>query len=210
MGVAICDGLALHTRPARLKPIRSCMLSLVEVNSDQQVTGIPTPEELAGEEVRRLRLARRWSQEEVARRMSAAGHSNWHQTTVGKTELATRPLRLNEAVALAGLFEVPVTQLVAPITLRPEDIQAELDTVEERWAKLQAEYRAAQAEQDTAAMAAAQAQEAAAAAANELGRFRARLDYLAGLRSILQGEPVDPQMYARVTAQYSQEQGQGK
>ena len=186
------------------------MVSLVEVNSDQQVTGIPTPEELAGEELRRLRLARRWSQEEVARRMSASGHANWHQTTVGKTELATRPLRLNEAVTLAGLFEVPVTQLVAPITLKAEEIQAELDTVEERWAKLQEEYRAAQAAQEMATEAAAQAAHAAAAAANELGRFRARLDYLAGLRAILEGDPVDPQMYARITAQYSEEWGNGK
>jgi hypothetical protein len=142
--------------------------------------------------------------------MSASGHANWHQTTVGKTEAAARPLRLNEAVTLASLFGVPVTQLVAPITLKAEDIQAELDTVEERWAKLQAEYRAAQAERDAAAMAAAQADQAAAAAANELGRFQARLDYLAGLRSILDGEPVDPQMYARITAQYSQERGNGK
>lgn len=182
----------------------------MEVNSDQQVTGIPTPEELAGEELRRLRLARRWSQEEVARRMSASGHANWHQTTVGKTELATRPLRLNEAVTLAGLFEVPVTQLVAPITLKAEEIQAELDTVEERWAKLQEEYRAAQAAQEMATETAARAAHAAAAAANELGRFRARLDYLAGLRAILEGDPVDPQMYARITAQYSEEWGNGK
>ena len=129
---------------------------------------------------------------------------------MGKTEAAVRPLRLNEAVTLAALFEVPVTQLVVPITLKAKDIQAELDTVEERWAKLQAEYRAAQAERDVAATAAAQAQAAADQAANELGRFRARLDYLAGLRAILEGEPVDPQMYARVTAQYSQERGNGK
>jgi hypothetical protein len=59
-------------------------------------------------------------------------------------------------------------------------------------------------------MAAAQADRAAAAAANELGRFQARLDYLAGLRSILDGEPVDPQMYAKITAQYSEEWGNGK
>ncbi len=186
------------------------MLNLVETNSAQQVNSIPTPEELAGDEVRRLRLARRWSQEEVARRMSAAGHGNWHQTTVGKTELATRPLRLNEAVALAGLFEIPVTQLIAPITLKAEDIQAELDTLEERWAELQAAHRTAQAQHAEAVQAAYQAQRAADASANELGRFRARLDYLAGLRAILEGEPVDPKMYARIAEEYSNEREQSK
>lgn len=164
------------------------------------MSGIPTPEELAGEELRRLRTARRWSQEEVARRMSAAGHTNWHQTTVGKTELSTRPLRLNEAVALAGLFSVPVTQLIAPITLKPEDVQAELDTLEERWAKVQEQYRHAQAERDVAHMDAARADEAAAAAANQLGRFRARLEYLTALRTVIAGEPVDPETYAKIIA----------
>jgi transcriptional regulator with XRE-family HTH domain len=185
------------------------MLNLVEVNSEEQVNRIPTPEELAGEEVRRLRLARRWSQEEVARRMSAAGHSNWHQTTVGKTELATRPLRLNEAVALAGLFSVPVTQLIAPITLKPEDVQAELDTLEERWAKVQEQYRHAQAERDVAHTAAAQADQTAAAAANELGRFRARLDYLTALRTVIAGQPIDPETYAKITATSTGGTGQG-
>jgi transcriptional regulator with XRE-family HTH domain len=185
------------------------MLNLVEANSEQQVSGIPTSEELAGEELRRLRTARRWSQEEVARRMSAAGHSNWHQTTVGKTELATRPLRLNEAVALAGLFSVPVTQLIAPITLKPEEIQSELDTIEERWAELQEQYRAAEAARAVAHTAAAEAEKAAAAAANELGRFRARLEYLNGLRSMFAGEPVDPETYAKITAAYAGGTGQG-
>jgi transcriptional regulator with XRE-family HTH domain len=186
------------------------MLNLVEAELAQQVSGIPTPEELAGEELRRLRLARRWSQEELARRMSAAGHGNWHQTTVGKTEAAARPLRLNEAVALAGLFEVPVTQLIAPITLKAEDVQAELETIEDRWAELQQRHADAQSEQERAVAAAAQAQAAAADAANQLGRFRARLDYLAGLQAILEGKPVDSQMYARITAQYSQEQGRAR
>ncbi len=141
--------------------------------------------------------------------MSAAGHSNWHQTTVGKTELATRPLRLNEAIALAGLFGIPVTQLIAPITLKAEDVQAELDTLEERWAKVQEQYRHAQAERDVAHTAAAQADQAAAAAANELGRFRARLDYLNSLRTVIAGEPIDPETYAKITATSIGGTGQG-
>jgi transcriptional regulator with XRE-family HTH domain len=77
-----------------------------------------TPEGLAGEQLRRLRLARGWSQEEVARRM-AAFDVDWHQTTVGRTETAQRPLRLNEAFALAALFRVGLSTLIGPPRVDP-------------------------------------------------------------------------------------------
>lgn len=70
-----------------------------------------SPEDVAGRELRRLRIARGWSQEDVARRMSAYGY-DWHQTMVAKTEAAQRPLRLNEAVDLCRLFGVPADALL--------------------------------------------------------------------------------------------------
>lgn len=91
---------------------------------------LPSPEELAGRELLRLRKERDWSQEEVARRMSAHGFT-WHQTTVGRTESAARPLRVNEAVALAVIFEVPVSQLLVPMTLRVADIDEEIRQTEQ-------------------------------------------------------------------------------
>lgn len=73
-----------------------------------------SPEEAAGRELRRLREACRWSQEEVARRMGGYGYE-WHQTTVAKTEAAQRPLRLDEVVALASLFGVTLPALLESV-----------------------------------------------------------------------------------------------
>jgi hypothetical protein len=53
--------------------------------------------------------------------MCGAGFS-WQQSTVAKTEAATRPIRVDEAAALAGLFGVTVDDLVRtelhPLTAR--------------------------------------------------------------------------------------------
>jgi transcriptional regulator with XRE-family HTH domain len=70
-------------------------------------------EPVLGGRVRALREAREWSQETVAQRMAEAGFS-WRQTTVAKTEAADRPIRVNEAVALADLFGVDLDSLVRP------------------------------------------------------------------------------------------------
>jgi transcriptional regulator with XRE-family HTH domain len=70
-------------------------------------------EPLLGERVRALREARGWSQDTVAKRMASKGFS-WRQTTVAKTEAADRPVRVNEAVALADLYGVDLDSLVRP------------------------------------------------------------------------------------------------
>lgn len=81
---------------------------------EPRVTAGPSPEEAAGRELRRLREARRWSQEEVARRMDRYGYC-WHQTMVAKTEAAERPLRLNELAAMCGLFGVTPSGLLTDV-----------------------------------------------------------------------------------------------
>jgi transcriptional regulator with XRE-family HTH domain len=95
---------------------------------------IPSAEQLAGQELKRLRTDRGWSQEAVARRMSASGY-DWHQTTVGRTESATRPLRVNEAVVLAAIFEVPITQLLIPVAMKLSDVDKEIEDTEEAHAR---------------------------------------------------------------------------
>jgi transcriptional regulator with XRE-family HTH domain len=95
-----------------------------------------------------LRIARGWTQEEVAQRMGAYGY-DWHQTIVGRLETAQRPLRLNEAVALASLFEVPVDSLLFAISYRPaEEVDAEIKGLRKtrelarvEWEKALARYR---------------------------------------------------------------------
>lgn len=79
------------------------------VNPRKHVPSIPMsdkrPEQVVGENVRRLRKERGWSQEDLASRMTAKG-LNWRQTTVAKTESATRPLRVDEFMALSKVFDV--------------------------------------------------------------------------------------------------------
>jgi prephenate dehydrogenase len=55
------------------------------------------------------------SQEAVAEEMRRLGHS-WHQTTVAKTEVAGRPLRLNELTDLARILGVRASHLAATET----------------------------------------------------------------------------------------------
>lgn len=96
---------------------------------------ILSAEQLAGQELKRLRNERGWSQEEVARRMTASGY-DWHQTTVGRTESAARPLRVNEAVVLATIFEVPITQLLVPAAMKLSDVEGEIKDTEEALAEV--------------------------------------------------------------------------
>ncbi|MEU2162409.1 helix-turn-helix transcriptional regulator [Streptomyces sp. NPDC019208] len=70
-----------------------------------------SPEHVVGRRVKALRIARGWSQQELATRMSDQGYG-WRQTTVAKTEAADRPIRVNEIQGLARVFNVQMTDLL--------------------------------------------------------------------------------------------------
>lgn len=61
-----------------------------------------------------MRIARGWSQEEVARRMDAFGY-DFHQTMIAKIEAAQRPLRVRELADFAALFGVPTQEVLNPV-----------------------------------------------------------------------------------------------
>ena len=82
----------------------------------------PDPEVQTGRALRRLRLARGWSQEEVARHMQAYGY-DFHQTMIAKIEAAQRPLRVRELADFAALYDVEVNDLI----YLPNDSLVELD-----------------------------------------------------------------------------------
>ena len=84
----------LYVASSQDKPLHACMVNLVGARK--------TPEQVAGERIREIRTARHLTQAALAKAMQALGY-NWLQTTVAKTEAAERPLRLNEATALAGV-----------------------------------------------------------------------------------------------------------
>lgn len=65
-----------------------------------------------------LREERGWSQSELARRMAEAGWPKYTQMTVSRTEKGERPIRLNEAEALAEVFGVELFSLWLPRELR--------------------------------------------------------------------------------------------
>jgi transcriptional regulator with XRE-family HTH domain len=74
-----------------------------------------TPERQAGTKIKNRRMELGMSQEAVADGMRRLGHS-WHQTTVAKTEIAGRPLRLNELTDLARILGVRPSHLAATET----------------------------------------------------------------------------------------------
>lgn len=163
----------------------------VELKSDESPT-LPEPEVLAGQELRRLRVARGWSQDEVARRMAAYGYDSWHQTTVGRIEAAQRPLRLNEAVALTGLFGVPLYQLVAPLLTGPEEIDAEIGRLEAERVKVAQDAETSD-EARSVAMAIYHETEAAHQEhARALEAIDARLSTLQAIRDALANPAADP------------------
>lgn len=65
-----------------------------------------------------LREERGWSQSELARRMAERGWDKYTQMTVSRTEKGERPIRLNEAEALAEVFEVELFSLWLPRNIR--------------------------------------------------------------------------------------------
>jgi transcriptional regulator with XRE-family HTH domain len=137
------------------------------VEDDPAADRPPDPEQLAGQEIRRLREARGWSQQETARRMEPFGY-RWHQTMIAKIESGTRPLRVNELTDFAALFDVAPAALLMPWSRMP------LEEVEARIAELEPALEEAQALADKASSASREALNIEA----RLGLLRQRRDYL--------------------------------
>ncbi len=97
----------------------------------------PTPELVAGRNLRLLRQRRGWSQQELVEKMRAYGYE-WSQATVTRLEAATRPLRLNELADLALLFEIPLGELLG--FGEPSSEQTDLDAVEQELSQLAATH----------------------------------------------------------------------
>jgi transcriptional regulator with XRE-family HTH domain len=110
---------------------------------------LATAEEVAGQAVRRLRVARGWSQEEIAERMKAYGY-DWHQTLVGRIEAAQRPLRLNEAVHLAALFGVALETLLGQVgpDMEPDSLRRRIEISRQRVASAREDYEVIHAQWD--------------------------------------------------------------
>ena len=109
------------------------MINRVENNPVSADSGRPDPEVQAGRALRRLRLSRNWSQEEVAGRMKAYGY-DFHQTMIAKIEAAQRPLRVRELAHFAALYGVEVQDLIYPPTGSLHEVEQEIEELEARQA----------------------------------------------------------------------------
>lgn len=78
----------------------------------------PTPEERFAQLVREKREALGWSQEELARRVSAATGTTFHQTGITRIEKQARSIRLNEALVLAGVLGIELGPLAQTLNDR--------------------------------------------------------------------------------------------
>jgi len=90
--------------------------------------GSGSAEDRVGERLRALRVGKGWSQAELATRMSGRDEK-WTQSTIAKTEGATRPIRLNELAALAETLDVPLSDLIEPEREAPLERRAELQAL---------------------------------------------------------------------------------
>lgn len=114
-------------------------------------------ERVFGIQVRELRQARGWTQDQFANALAALGFPI-HQTTVAKMEGGTRPTSVGEIAAIAKLFDVPIGTLferpgdmathlhLATLKIAIESIEREQAQLRERLAELDEEHEKAEAE----------------------------------------------------------------
>lgn len=67
------------------------------------------------ERMAQKRMAKGWSQNEMARQLQIIG-INWKQPTVARVEEGSRPLRFTEAMAIASFFGETIESMSAPET----------------------------------------------------------------------------------------------
>jgi hypothetical protein len=120
--------------------------------------------------------------------MAAYGYTSWHQTTVGKTEAGKRPLRLNELISLAALFNVSPTVLLIP-ERDLADIAAEIRRTEQAQAQAASQAADAKSELDAATAHRSGAEQRHQRAERELERVETDLAALRSLEDILRRQP---------------------
>lgn len=148
------------------------------------MTSTPEPEELFGQRVRRRRKQLGISLRELAERMQQQGHQ-WHHTTVARTESADRPVRLNEAVALAGILRMPLFEFSSQRRDDDSDLKARIDGIRRRITTLEDsitsadyQYQQAKSQFETARLALAGAESNLLGRTAELAELNSELDHL--------------------------------
>ena len=144
----------------------------------------PDPEVQAGRALRRLRIARGWSQEEVARQMKAYGY-DFHQTMIAKIEAAQRPIRVRELADLAALFGMEVHELIYPPAGSLKEVTSEIETLTDHLQTVDQNVEERREELHKAEAVAQAAREDFRRREGEALTLRGRLSYLETLRKKL-------------------------
>lgn len=76
------------------------------------VNGVASADKEFGARLKMLRERVGASQRELADRLNRLYGLTWHQTTVGKVETGERPIRLAEALAVAGVLGADICDLL--------------------------------------------------------------------------------------------------
>jgi transcriptional regulator with XRE-family HTH domain len=95
-----------------------------------------------GTRVRQARLAKRLRQQDLVDALNSAFKLGWYQQTLGRLEAGDRQVRITEAVAIATVLDVPLTELVYGTPQSLATVEAaeraydELDAVHQRISKM--------------------------------------------------------------------------
>ena len=84
------------------------------MSDTQQRSAASDRERWFGENLRAAREQKEMSQTALAKKMAAAGFSNFHQSTVGRVEAGERPVRLSEGQELSLILGIPLGFLTWP------------------------------------------------------------------------------------------------
>jgi transcriptional regulator with XRE-family HTH domain len=103
-------------------------------------------EKRVGQQLRRLREERGWSQQKMAQQVAALGgrYAKWRQGMIDKSEKGQRPIRVNELFDLAGVFGVGPEVLLA--------FDVDTDVLEVQIAETEALLREAETDHSNAAL----------------------------------------------------------
>lgn len=66
-----------------------------------------------GQNLKQIREDKGWSQSELARQMKARGWDTYSQVAISRTEDGVRSVRLDEALALAEVLEIELTDFIS-------------------------------------------------------------------------------------------------
>lgn len=95
-----------------------------------QPDDVDTQEKLFATRLRQLRIGRGWNQSDLARELEKVG-LNWRQQTVARAESEGRPLRLDEAHAIASVFGETVESMTATDEAQARDLSIKMSAAGE-------------------------------------------------------------------------------